>query len=174
MAVIALVIQIAAAISLLVAGMWKLAEPSAIREVISTLRIPRPAIAATLLSTTEIAVGLGLLLFPGSIAVALGLLSLAVAFAAAATLSLMRKLHLDCACFGSAIQAPLGWRQLALVPVWIGLSASVVLSPIGLSAQRLVIAFAVLWSVAAFTIAALLRPLLIEHRAQRRIIEGIE
>lgn len=173
MAVIALVMQIAAAIGLLVAGMSKLAEPSDIRYVVSSLGISRPAIAATLLSISEIAVGLGLLLFPGSIAVALGLVSLALAFAAAATLSLIRKLRLDCACFGSAVHAPLGWRQLALVPVWIGVSASVGLSPILLSTQRLVIALVVLWSVAAFTIAALLRPL-IEHRAQRRIIEGIE
>ena len=111
------------------------------------------------------------MLAPGSWITAGGIAALAVTFALAASLALYRGLHLECACFGSSSSAPLGWRQLAMAPMWLALAASLMLVPPAFGGQRLPLTFAVV-AVIATGVVIRLSPLLREHRAQRQAIEA--
>lgn len=169
----ALLLQLGAAVVLLVAGGAKLAEPSGIRTVIRKLGVPWSSAAALVLSSIEVTAGLALIVAPGSRVTSGLVIALALIFTGAATLALTGRLQVECACFGSTLSAPLGWRQLMLAPVWAAVAVSVVAGPVALPDQRLPMAFAVIAVIGAGTLFRLV-PLLAEHRTQRRIIEGSE
>ena len=170
---LALLLQIAAAAVLLVAAATKSAEPATIREVIEALGVPWPRIVAFVLGAGELTTSLALLILPGS-AFTAGMVSvLVITFTAAAAISLGRRLQVECACFGSSVSARLGWRQIALAPLWAAVAASVLTVRVVLVDQRFVLAFVLIASVGLVQLVRL-APLLAEHRAQRRIIEGVE
>ena|ERR1700681_1704044 len=164
-----LVGQLGASAALLLAGSAKLAEPSAIRGVISALGVPWPAAVAFCLAVAELATGLSLILLPGAWVTAGSVMALALIFTAAAAMALRHQLRVECACFGSALAMRLGWRQIMLVPVWAAVAVSVVTQPVAVPGQRLPLAFVV---IACIAVGALYRlaPVLIEHRTQRLII----
>lgn len=170
---VALIFQLGAASALLVAGGAKLAEPSAIRTVIDSLGLPHSSAAAVVLAAAELGTGLALILLPGSWVTSGLVIALALTFTAAAALALRGRLEIDCACFGSALPASLGWRQVILAPVWAAIAVSVIAEPVALPDQRLQVAFALIIVIGAGAFFGL-APLLVEHRTQRRIIEGSE
>jgi Methylamine utilisation protein MauE len=175
--------QLGAAVALLVAGSAKLAEPSPIRAVIQTVIGTVPLIStqamgwsssvALALGIAELGTGSALILLPGKWLTAGLVIALGIVFTAAAALALGGRLQIDCACFGSTLPAPLGWRQLLLAPFWAAVALSVVVEPVALPDQRLPVAFAAVTVIGMGRLFTLL-PLLAEHRTQRRIIEGSE
>jgi hypothetical protein len=166
-----LALQLGAAAALVMAGSAKLAERSAIRTVIIALRVPWASAVAFVLAVSELGTGLALVLLPGTWVTSGLVIALALTFASAAALGLRGRLEIECACFGSTLRAPLGWRQLILVPVWTVVAVSVVAVPVVLPDQRLPVAFAVISAIGTTRLFKLV-PLLTEHRTQRRIIEG--
>lgn len=172
-AYISLALQLGAAAALVLAACAKLTDPPPIRGVVEALGIPRPEEVAGLLGFVELATGLALMLLPGSWLTAGLVAALAIAFTASAGLALRGHLEVECACFGSSLSGRLGVRQVLLAPVWAAVAVSVVAVPVALPEQRLPIAFAVVALVGIGKLVEL-RPLLAEHRIQRRIIEGLE
>jgi len=170
---LALLLQLGAAVALVVAGCAKLAEPSGIRAVIHALGVPWSSHASHVLAATELAAGLALILLPGNWVTSGLVIALALTFTAAAGFALWRRLQIDCSCFGSTLRAPLGLRQLLLAPIWAAVAVSVVAEPIALPGQRLTVALMVV-SVVGMSALFKLMPLLFEHRTQRRITEGLQ
>lgn len=168
---IVVVLDTLTAMVLIWAGASKLAEPASIRRTIQALQLPVVQMLAMALGVLESGAGLALVLLPGQWVTALWIFGLAAIFAAAAALAIFRDLDVDCACLGSIRSARLGWRQLALMPLWLGIAGSVVAVPIGLPIDRLGVAFGV---IALLWLGALskLMPLMIEHRIQRHVIDG--
>lgn len=170
-----LAVQVLVAMLFVWAGASKFAQPGPIRTTISALRMPwSPALDLALvpaLGSCEIAAGLALLLLPGRWVTAILISGLACLFGAAALLAIIRHVRVECACFGSSASAPLGWRQLGLLPVWLAVAASVITIPSALPEDRPALAFIAL---TIGTIRALwtLLPLYVEHRAQRIAIDG--
>ncbi len=153
------------------AGTAKIAQANPVRATISALGFGRPRAIASALGVAEVSVGLGLLLLPGHPVTALLLGGLACMFGLAGLLALVRGLHVECACFGSHGAAPLGWRQLALMPVWLAIAVSVLAVPPTLADERVAVTLAVLAMVAVLA-ASRLMPLYLEHRVQRLAIPG--
>lgn len=163
--------QVGTAVLLVWAGASKLAEPAPIRTTIAALGVPWAPGVAMVLGLAELAAGSALVLLPGSLLTALPIICLACAFGAAAALALVRKVQVDCACLTAAASAPLGWRQLAALPAWIVVAATVLVVPAWLPAERVTLAL-LTWSIVSFLILWRLVPLYIEHRAQRRAIDA--
>jgi uncharacterized membrane protein YphA (DoxX/SURF4 family) len=161
--------QLGASAAVLLAGSAKLADPSAIRGVISALGVPWPSAVAFCLAVGELATGLSLILLPGAWVTTGCVIALALIFTGAAVMALRRHLQVECACFGAALAARLGWRQILFAPVWVAVGVSVVTQPVALPGQRLSLAFAVITCIAVGALCRL-APLLIEHRTQRLII----
>jgi hypothetical protein len=110
-----LLVQLGAALALLVAGSAKLAEPSPIRAVIQTVigsvplisrvAVPWSSPVALGLGAAELGTGLALILLPGTWLTAGAVITVALVFTAAAALALGGRLQIDCACFGSTLPA---------------------------------------------------------------------
>jgi hypothetical protein len=168
---IVLALQMLTAMVLIWAGASKLAEPAPIRRTVQALHFPGAPILAMTLGLLESGAGLALVLLPGQWVTAFWISGLAAAFAAAAVFAIVRDLNVECACLGSSVSARLGWRQLVLMPVWMGIAGSVIAVPIDLPIDRLgltFVAIALVWLGTLFR----LMPLLIEHRIQRHVIDG--
>src|SRR5437588_144813 len=138
---VAFALQIGTGAALVAAGSTKLAEPAPLQRVVHALGLPWPTRAASLLATCELATGLALAMLPASWLTASLVALLGVTFAIGAGLAIWRGLQVECACFGSALSARLGWRQLSLLPIWLLVASSVIAEPAMFVPQRLAIAF---------------------------------
>jgi hypothetical protein len=167
----ALLAQIATAMLFVWAGASKFAQPGPIRTTIAALKMAWSPALALALASCEIAAGLALLLLPGRWLTAILISALACLFSAAALFATIRHLHVECACFGSSRSALLGWRQLALLPAWLAVAASVIGIPPVLIEDRLALTFTALAILAGRALWSLM-PLFAEHRAQWIAIDG--
>jgi hypothetical protein len=166
-----LLAQSLAAMILLSAGCSKLVQPAAIQRTLRSLELPFSLALALALGILELTAGLALILLPGERVTAVCIAVLAVAFACAASVALLRGVEVDCACLGSSDSSPLGWRQLAFTPVWLAIGASVLVVPAALPEDRPALALVVILIVSIEAIRKLI-PLLVEHRIQRTAIDG--
>ncbi len=166
-----LVFQLLAAVTLIHSGGMKLAEPSAIRHAVEALDIPHAPTMAALLALLELGTAVTLILLPGNLFTVALIVTLASIFTTTAALALHRHVQVECACFSSSGSSTLGWRQVVLAPVWLAVAVSVIAAPVVLADQRPTLTLVMVGVVTIGAVTRLL-PLLIEHRVQRRIIEG--
>lgn len=168
---IAFATQVAAATTLILAGGLKLAQPAQLRATLQALGVPQPSVVTAILGVAELGGGACLILAPGSWLAAGWVSMLGMMFGAAGIVAILRRLHVECACFGWAVHGQLGWRQVALTPAWVVVAGSVVAAPIFLPDQRALVT-AILLMLVVLGILLRLEPLAREHRTQRRIIAG--
>jgi hypothetical protein len=167
--VIPTLIEFTAASVLIWAGAWKMAQPLTIRGTMRELGLPEPLAVA--LAPIELGTGLALMLVPGARETVILVLAVAGLFAAAGALAIIRKVRVDCACFGPEWVAQLGWRQILLFPVWAAVAAVSVTNDGSLSIEdrsELVSGWVTMLSAFA---AALLLVRGREHRTLRRLRE---
>ncbi|MFF0470498.1 MauE/DoxX family redox-associated membrane protein [Micromonospora zamorensis] len=86
--------------------------------------------------SAELATAAGLMLAPGASWPVAGVAFLGICFAAAGLLSLRADQPVACSCLGAATNALLGWRQVALLPVWIAAAVLVYRVPVPWSASQ--------------------------------------
>jgi hypothetical protein len=168
---IAFAVQVAAASALILAGGLKLAQPAQLRAALQALGVAQPSVVTAILGVAELGGGASLILAPGSWLVAGWVLVLGMMFGAAGVVAIVRRVHVQCACFGWAVFGQLGWRQVALTPAWVLVAGSVVAAPIVLPDQRVLVTAGLLMLV-VLSILLRLELLAREHRTQRRIIAG--
>ena len=114
--------RVAITATFLSAVIGKLRAPSSLPATLRALGVPGPAVAASVVVGGEMLV-VALLVFPAAATGALILAAgLAVAFAGSGIVAVRRRLHIACACFGSGAHN-LGWRQVMILPVLLGMSA---------------------------------------------------
>lgn len=153
------VAAVAGAVAFVGAGTAKLAAPASTASALRSLSAPTRAAVPTvvLLSATEITCGLLLALHPGPLAAVL-VVVLAVSFALAGAVALTRDEPISCGCFGATASSHLlGWRQIAMLTVWIPLAVAVWRVSEVPPLVGLLLAHLVVLSVAARTAPALLR-----------------
>jgi len=153
------------------AGAWKLAAPRSIQATLEILGLPGGAGLAASLGAVEIIAAVTMIVLPGSWVPAALIIALAGIFGSAAVVALRRRLQVDCACFGPLASGELGWRQIALVPLWILVAASLLTIAPALPEDRPEIVGVILAAVIAVALVILV-PLYREHRAQRVATEG--
>jgi hypothetical protein len=113
----------------------------------------------------ELTAAIGLFVFPSSIwpRALVGLL--AAGFAIAGLMAVGSKRRIACACFGNLGRGLLGWRQVLLLPLWLGLAGLAQWQPPGWTMQEGLVIF-------AFALLALVVPRLPRHlRMVRRLRE---
>jgi hypothetical protein len=171
MRVAAYLLSVLAAGVLWVAALAKLTDQRSLIATLRALAIPRAAtrVAALLLPTTELLTAVSLMLFPGHMWPSILLASLFVLFAASAGVAMIRGLSVSCSCFGAS-SSNLGWRQIAMLPVWLLLAGLLVYareswSSIAGSLAVLAIAMTVLLTRAFFIMHSLL-----DARGDRRAL----
>lgn len=98
-------------------------------------------VAAGMVVGAELFVPIGLTAGLGS-AVGVAVLVLGSAFAVAGGIALVRRIHVECRCFGSPSNHELGWRQIAFFPVWVLAAYAAMSIPAAPFAQRLQVAAA--------------------------------
>ncbi len=115
-------VALAMACVLLWAGLEKARNLSSAASAMAQLGVPATGAraAAALLAAVEVAVALGLVFRPGSVATLAGVLGLAGAFAVAGLIALRRNAQIRCGCFGPYGDASLGMNQVAALPFWLG------------------------------------------------------
>jgi hypothetical protein len=80
-------------------------------------------LAAPTLVATEFICALGLALAPATWWPRALVAALAISFSAAGLVAVATRRRISCNCFGSVGSTRLGWRQVFLMPVWLGLAA---------------------------------------------------
>jgi uncharacterized membrane protein YphA (DoxX/SURF4 family) len=117
-------LALAVAAVFMAAGLSKLLHVDALRTTLEGLGLPSaPArVLAVAVPVLEIGVALAIPFAVGSPWLGWLVAGLGTAFGLAGAIALRRGERLRCACFGAS-DAPLGRRQLLLVPVWIAAGA---------------------------------------------------
>jgi hypothetical protein len=118
----AAIIAVAMSAALLWAGLEKLRDRSAAASTIHRLGVSlrRARTMAYALASCEVGVACALLFRPGSVLALAAIVVLALVFAGAGVVALVRDETIPCACFGAGRTGNLGVNQLyALVP-WLG------------------------------------------------------
>ena len=147
-------------------GLSKLANPAPIRHTMAVLGILSSVPAAFVLAIAEVGAGAALILASNPWLASVPVAILALTFLFAATSALHRHLVVDCACFGSQAGTPLGWRQIAVLPLWLAVAFSAVIVPPTFSALRPTFLLGALLII-ALSALVILRPQYRENRAQR-------
>ncbi|MEU8247507.1 MauE/DoxX family redox-associated membrane protein [Nonomuraea sp. NPDC048916] len=131
MSAISLLVALAASGALLWAGLEKLRTPSAFTATLMALSIPSPLawIGAVAIPCAELVVGGALIVVPGAVWPGFGVAALGVLFAGAGLLGLRAERPVPCACLGATGHSTLGWRQILLLPAWVGAAIVVTWSP---------------------------------------------
>ena len=131
MTIPATAVALAMASILLWAGLEKARALPSVASALAQLGVPQKRVSAAAVSliAAELAVALGLIFRPGSAATLVGVLGLAVAFAGAGLIAMVRHRRIRCSCFGSSGGAALGKRQLLALPLWIAGAAVLRLQP---------------------------------------------
>lgn len=173
MAILALVIQLGAALVLLLSGALKLAEPSGIVRTIQALGLPGDARRqAAALGLVELITAGALVLAPGSLAAGGLVLALGLAFAVAGAIALAGRIDVHCACMGEGFSGRLGWRQVALLPAWVLVAGAAALDRAPLLAGRRPELLIGLTLVVALGALARMAPLAREHRTLVDVLDG--
>jgi hypothetical protein len=122
-----------------------------------------PRLAAVIgwaVAGAELAVGVALAVCPRWAWPRAGVVVLAVAFAAAGASAAVRGLRIACRCFGDVGSRRLGWRQVWLLPVWLGLGALAQWRPAGWSVPSgLTVLAALLFGLIALRLPAVFGPM---------------
>lgn len=97
-----------------------------LRPVVSQIGFPDDIARIVALGVVglEASAAVGLAIAPARLFPYLLVAILAVAFACAGGWALVTGRRIECGCFGSSRGRPLGWRQLAALPLWLALSAA--------------------------------------------------
>jgi uncharacterized membrane protein YphA (DoxX/SURF4 family) len=169
--VVALLAQITTAVIFLSSGISKMVEPTPIKRTLTALGVPEPSVVAPALGSLEVITAVTIVILGGGWVPALLLAVLACLFCVAAVMAMARGIKVSCACLGSSRTAPLGWRQLALLPVWLAVASSAVATRTVLANDRVPILFGVLLLVAVPSLWHI-GGLYAEHRAQWKAIAG--
>jgi len=169
---IAFILQSATALLLILAGAQKLSNPSGIRQTMHGLGVPNAAAFTVPLALAELGVGAALVLTPANLITAVAVAVIGTVFVGAGVVAILRRVKIDCACLGSLPSSVLGWRQVALFPVWLVVAAVGVMDqPVVLPDQRpetLVILLAAL----SLALTAHASTLAHEHRTLRNLREA--
>jgi hypothetical protein len=144
-----------------------LAKTLALREVVGTLeslgaRRVSALPAAAGVAAAELAAGVSLLVAPAQPWPRVLVVALAVAFAAAGLRAVLTQQHIACNCFGNLRREILGWRQVALLPCWLALTATAQAHPPAWGPRQGLLGLAVL--LAGLACARLPRELRLWHR----------
>lgn len=112
--------QFAVASIFLVAGLGKAAGFSGFQETVRGLGFGAGSARAlgTLLISVELSTAVSLVAMPGRVAPRLVALGLAISFALVGAFAIATSRNLPCNCIGALGSSSLGWRQLALLPIW--------------------------------------------------------
>ncbi|MGW1996764.1 MauE/DoxX family redox-associated membrane protein [Embleya sp. NPDC001921] len=160
----AAVVRFVAALVLLYAAAQKLVAPRLFRPTLHALRVPGAGAVTILVPLVEIAAAVGLVSFPHAMPTPVLVTGLGVSFAAVAAVAMRRGERIRCACYGEAGDAVLGVRQIAALPVWVGVALVGFLAPVGAtSGVRYTAALGLLTAVAV--IVAKLVPLARENHS---------
>lgn len=106
--------------------------------------LAKPAAAGVIV--LEFIIGLSLVLVPSRPWPRIVVAVLAIGFAVAGVAALRTKRRISCNCFGSVWRGVLGWRQLALLPVWLILVVLAQLRPPTWRSDHVFLGLAVLLS----------------------------
>jgi hypothetical protein len=152
-ATIGVLIQLVVAGVLVFAGAQKLAAPEQFRIALRALGVPGSRLFAIAVPVFEITVAgvvaLGNFVPAGAVLVVL----LGLAFALAGLKARLTRTNVSCACLGPLSTGTLGWRQVALLPLWIASAVAIVVLPT-LGGFAGVLAFIGLVLVAGLVVAA--------------------
>jgi hypothetical protein len=139
-AVVGIGMQLVASGVLLVAGAQKLASPRQFTQTLRALRLPGVAVLARAVPVFELAAAVLLLTGFARPVAAVLTAALGLSFGAAGLTAIRSRTRIPCACFGPRDSGMLGVRQVALVPVWLLVSAGALYLP-AISAAAGVVAF---------------------------------
>lgn len=128
-AVAGIAVQILASTVLLLAGAQKLAAPARFADTLRALDLPGTRVLRTAVPLLELATAVLLLTGAARPAAALLVAGLGTGFGAAGLIATLRRTRIPCACFGPLDSGTLGWRQVALVPVWLLVAAGTLAWP---------------------------------------------
>lgn len=122
---VAVAAQLAVAVVFLHAALSKAAGLSIMQDTIEQLGVRGPLSrpAAVAVVAAELLAAVTLLTVPASWWPRVLAGSLAIGFAGAGVWAVATKRRVACRCFGNANTGLLGWRQVQLLPVWLGLLA---------------------------------------------------
>lgn len=160
--VLAVAARLALAAAFLFSALSKVLTVAALRDTLDRLGLPSslarftaPAVVAV-----EAVAAVGLVVAPRSPWPPVLVMALAAGFAAAGATTLVTRRRVACRCFGNVGRGLLGWRQLALLPLWLALAALALWRPPGWSGQQgVAVLGTVLIGLVAVQVPAVLRPL---------------
>jgi hypothetical protein len=117
--------QVALAAVFLLAALSKVLDVGALGGTLAQLGVrrslARPLAASVVMA--ELVAGLGMLLVPAAPWPRALVAALAIGFAAVGITAVASRRSVACTCFGNARSGRLGWRQVWLLPLWLGLAA---------------------------------------------------
>jgi uncharacterized membrane protein YphA (DoxX/SURF4 family) len=117
--------HIALAAVFLLAGLSKVLNLGALGQTLGQLGVRRSLARplAVAIVVAELGAALGLLLLPAAPWPRALVAALTLGFAAAGIAAVASRRSVACTCFGNARSGRLGWRQVWLLPLWLGLAA---------------------------------------------------
>lgn len=125
MQAVGLAAQLTLAAVFLWASLAKLSATGRLSDTIGRLGVPAglATAAAPSLVALEVAAAVGLIIGPAWWWPRVLAVLLATSFAVAGTVAVATRRTIACHCFGSVGDGVLGWRQVGLLPLWLGLAA---------------------------------------------------
>src|SRR5262245_46655784 len=127
--------QVVVATVCLAAGLAKVRAVDGLRDTIERLGASPPLARASAPAVVgvELLTAIALVTMPAAMWPRLSVAVLGIGFAVAGLVAVRTRVRVACACFGNAGRRMLGWRQVRLLPAWLGLAALAQSQPPGWS-----------------------------------------